>query len=102
MDDFLVLISNQPKIQDENGIWRTQEPTKRTVFCKRSDITRQEFFNAGRNGLAPEFVVTVFHGDYEGERDCIFHEQGYSIYRTFRPTDSDYVELYLQKTAGTN
>lgn len=101
MDDVLTLISETPKTQDENGIWRGS-PSNRDVFCKKHDITRAEFYGAGRNGMSPEFMLAVFASDYKGERKCKFHEEQYNIYRTFRGEDSDYIELYCERTAGTN
>lgn len=101
MDDILTLIGETPKVQDENGIWRGS-PSNRDVYCRKHDITRAEFFGAGRNGLSPEFMVTVFATDYHGERKCKFHEEQYNIYRTFRGETSDYIELYCERTAGTN
>lgn len=101
MDEILVLIAEKPKIQDANGIWRGDE-TRKTVFCLTHDITRAEFFGAGRNGLNPENMVTVFAGDYNNERICELKGERFNIYRTFTAQNSDYVELYLERTAGTN
>lgn len=75
--------------------------TKTEVFCERSSISRSEFFEAGRNGLNPQFMFTVFKGDYQGETICEYEGQTYSIYRTYE-TDSDYIELYVERKGGTN
>lgn len=74
---------------------------KHEVYCERHSISRSEFFNAGRNGLNPQFVFTVFKGDYMGETVCEYEGQSYSIYRTYE-TDSDYIELYVERKGGTN
>lgn len=75
--------------------------TKTEVFCERSSVSRNEFFEAGRNGLNPQFVFTVFKGDYQGETVCEYEGQTYSIYRTYE-TDDDYIELYVERKGGTN
>lgn len=71
------------------------------VMCKRQSVTRNEFFNAGRNGLNPQYVFTVFKGDYSGETICEYNGGTYSIYRTYE-TDEDYIELYVERKGGTN
>lgn len=87
-------------VQDENGIYQTSY-TSREVFCKVASVTRGEFFQAGRNGLNPQLVFTVFAEDYEGEETIRFENQTYSIYRTYK-SDSDYMELYAEKKGGTH
>lgn len=74
---------------------------KNEVFCERQSVSRSEFFNAGRNGLNPEFVFTIFKGDYQGELACEYDGLTYAIYRTYE-TDDDYIELYVQRKGGTN
>lgn len=99
MDAVLTLIKETP-YKDENGVQRVTR-TSRNVFCKRKSITRNEFFNAGRNGLNPEMMFTVFHGDYDGERKCEFEGKKLAIYRAYNG-DGDYIELYAQREGGTN
>ena len=100
MDDIIFLISQETR-QDETGvIW--QDETRRLVFCKKHDITRNEFYSAGRAGLNPEFSVDVFRGDYSGETVAEYAGARYAIYRTFLPENSDYRELYLRREGGIN
>lgn len=100
MDDILDLISTT-KERDEYGVLR-ETATARTVFCRTNSVTRSEFFSAGRNGLNPDLVFTVFHGDYRGERTIRYHGDGFAIYRTYLIPGSDYIELYAQREGGTN
>lgn len=100
MDDVLDLIGTT-KAQDEYGVMR-ETAVPRRVFCQTSSITRAEFFDAGRNGLNPEIVFTVFNGDYRGERTIRYHGDGYAVYRTYIVPGSDYIELYAQREGGTN
>ena len=75
--------------------------TRKEVFCDCQSVSRSEFFNAGRNGLNPQFVFTVFAGDYNNETMCEYRGETYGIYRTYL-TDDDYIELYVERKGGTN
>ncbi len=97
--EVLTLIGTT-RTQDEYGIWR-ETPTARNVFCQVNSITRSEFFDAGRNGLNPEFMFSMFAGDYEGERVCEYRGQKYSIYRTYLGRN-DVIELYAERKGGSN
>lgn len=99
MDAVLTLIKETP-YKDSNGVQRVTR-TSRNVFCEKKSITRNEFFSAGRNGLNPEMMFTVFHADYDGERKCEFEGKKLAIYRTYGG-DGDYIELYAQREGGTN
>lgn len=99
--DAVITLVGTTKFKNRFGVI-IEAPTTREVFAIKHDITRAEYFGAGRNGLNPEFMVTVFHGDYAGERTAQYGGQQYSIYRSYRPEGSDYVELYLERRGGTN
>ena len=98
-DAFITLIKETPT-KDARSVYQIVE-TSREVMCRRNSVTRNEFFEGGRNGLNPEMVFTVFVGDYEGERKCEYEGNRYAIYRTYE-TDGDYIELYVQREGGTN
>lgn len=98
--DVLKLIS-QNYTKDEYGVDRPVE-TEREVYCYVGGITRSEFFEAGRNGLNPEFVFYVFFGDYANERVCEYHGDRYAIYRTYFDSIHDRLELYAQREGGVN
>ena len=97
--EVLTLVS-VTQTQDDYGIWRATE-TKRDVFCQANSVTRAEFFEAGRNGLNPEFEFTLFYGDYNDEEICEYQGKRYSIYRTYHAR-SDIIELYAERKGGTN
>lgn len=97
-DAVITLYTNRPE-KDENGILR-DVLTCREVYCQVGSITRQEFFDAGRNGLNPQFIFYVFAGDYNNEMKLSFEGKDYGIYRTF--LDGDYIELYAERKGGTN
>ena len=88
------------KVQNAYGVWE-ETYTSRTVFCQVDSVTRQEFFEGGRNGLNPEFRMTMFFGDYNDERILIFRDKTYSVYRTYIGRN-DTIELYVERKGGTN
>jgi len=101
MDRSAVLtLVDESQQQDEYGILRTTT-TNRDVYCQVKSIMQSEFYEAGRNGLNPEYEFDMFAGDYEGERTCIYDGQQYGIYRTYI-TRNDTIELYAERKGGTN
>ena len=102
MNDVLTLIS-QTLVKNKYGVSVPDEEqtTQNEVFCECHSINRNEFFEAGRNGLNPQYMFTVFAGDYNGESECYYDGLRYSIYRTYK-TDDDYIELYVERKGGTN
>lgn len=99
MDNVIKLISTT-FAKDEYGVDRKTE-TERQVFCQVRSVTRAEFFDGGRNGLNPEYQMTMFAADYEGEEIVKYEDKRYSVYRVYR-TDNDYLELYVERKGGTN
>lgn len=100
MDDVLKLIS-QTFAKDKYGIAKPTE-TETEVFCECHSVTRAEFFDAGRNGLQPEFQFTVFQGEYNGESVIEYQGKRYGIYRTYIVPGTDYIELYAERKGGLN
>lgn len=100
MDSVLELIQ-ETYLTDPFGVPVPQR-VSRKVFCQVGPITRTEFAYAGRNGLNPSFVFSVFAGDYRGERTLEYQGTTYGVYRTYLPPDEDYIELYVERKGGTN
>ena len=80
---------------DDYGVAR-KTVTSRDVFCAVQSVTRSEFFDAGRNGLNPEFRITMFSGDYDGENIVGYKGRTYSVYRTYL-AKTDIIELYVER-----
>lgn len=97
--DEILLISETFE-QDETGV---EHPVKssRPVFVQVNSVTRAEFFEAGRSGLNPEFMFTMFSGDYAGETIVEYAGRTYAVYRTYLGRN-DTIELYVQREGGTN
>lgn len=86
---------------DEYGIPQEATPQRRKVFARVESVSRSEFFDAGRNGLSPEFVFKMFAYDYDGQKVVEYNGKTYSVYRTFLG-HSDTLELYVQEEGATN
>ena len=97
---LVIKLISSTKTQDENGVWR-ETLSRRQVFCNVSSVTASEFFEGGRNGLNPEFRMTIFAGDYQGETMLEFNGKTYAIYRTYIDRN-DNLELYVERKGGTN
>lgn len=96
----VISLIERTKTQDDYGVWQTQE-TSRDVFCQVDSVTRQEFFEGGRNGLNPEYRMTMFRHDYDGETVVEYSGLRYSVYRTYIGRN-DTIELYVERKGGTN
>lgn len=95
-----ITLLSATKTQNTYGVWE-ENLTERKVFCQVNSVTRQEFFEGGRNGLNPEYRMTVFSGDYNGERELIYKGSTYSVYRTYLGR-TDTIELYVERKGGSN
>lgn len=95
-----IMLLSTTKAQDAYGVW-VESPTSRMVFCQVDSVTRAEFFDGGRNGLNPEYRITMFFGDYNGEKLLSYNGQTYSVYRTYQGKN-DTIELYVERKGGTN
>lgn len=96
----VITLLSTTKEQNDYGVW-VETPTSRDVFCQVDSVTRAEFFDGGRNGLNPEFRMTMFFGDYDGEQMLIYNGKSYSVYRTYQGRN-DTIELYVERKGGTN
>lgn len=91
----------ETKTKNEYGVFGDTKTTSREVYAQVQSITRAEFFEAGRNGLNPELVFTMFYGDYQGEKTVVYNGATYGIYRTYMGRN-DTIELYAERKGGTN
>lgn len=98
MDELITLIKEEP-VQLPNGVPVTEEHP-REVWATLSSVYREEFLEAGREGLNPEMVATTPLVNYCGETSAIVRGKRYGIYRTYIVPNSDMIELYLEGKAG--
>ena len=88
------------KTQNAYGVWE-ETITSTNVMCQVDSVTRAEFFEGGRNGLNPEYRMTMFFGNYNGEKMLIYNGNTYSVYRTYQGRN-DTIELYVERKGGSN
>lgn len=72
---------------------------KREVFAKMYSITEKEFYDAGMQGLKPEFRFDVRACEYGGEDTLVYDGIKYAVCRTYRK-GREYIELYVMRKAG--
>ena len=100
MDDVLKLIS-KTYTKDKYGVQKATE-TEREVFCDVKSISRMEFFEAGRNGLNPEYEFIIAETEWQGETILEYRGKRYGIYRTYIEPNTDFIELYAERKGGDN
>lgn len=96
----VIYVLEVSKSQDEYGRW-IETMTRKQIFCQVESIAQREFFEAGRNGLNPQFKFIVFFGDYNNEPIIEYNGSTYAVYRTYLRKD-DFIELYVERKGGTN
>lgn len=85
--------------QDALGVWKKVN-VKRKVYCQVESVSQSEWFEGGRNGLNPQYRMTMFRYDYNGEEVLEYDGTSYFIYRTYIGKN-DTIELYVEKRKGT-
>lgn len=78
-----------------------KQRTSKDVYARVDSVTRAEFYDGGRNGLNPEYRMTMFFGDYNGESLIGYKGRMYSVYRTYQ-AKTDIIEVYVERRTGTN
>lgn len=96
----VISLIREEKTKNELGVYTTQR-IRREVFCNVSSVNASEFFEGGRSGLNPQFRMTMFVGDYDGEDLLEYNGETFSIYRTYLKT-TDTIELYVERKGGSN
>lgn len=96
----VISLISEKRYKNEYGVFQTYA-SSRDVFCQVNSVSRAEFFEAGRNGLNPEYEFTMFAGDYNGEKVVEYKGETYAVYRTYYGR-TDTLELYVERKGGTN
>lgn len=85
---------------DEYGVPQN-EVTETDVYARVESVSASEFFDAGQNGLKPEYRFTVSAWEYGDEEELSYNGRIYSIYRTYRRS-LDLIELYAERKVGVH
>lgn len=97
LDDICFLVSRE--ITKNEYLQEVTKDVLKQVFCKRGNISRSEFFNGGRQGKKPEFMLTIAKMDYDKEDEIEYQGKRYAVYRTYE-IDLDYIEVYCEEKGG--
>ena len=84
--------------EDEYGVAHAIK-SKRMVYANVKSVGQREFYEGGRAGLNPEFVMTMFAYDYASEQTLEYMGRTFDIYRTYQK-GPDEVELYCSRKQG--
>ncbi len=99
MDDIITLLDPAYTLNEYGQPVANYTNAGREVMCQRRSVTRSEFYQAAQAGLSPTYVFVLSHyTDYMGEPEVGYtdefgEDKVYTIIRTYRPTDSDELEL---------
>lgn len=99
MDGIAYLIREKHK-QDSINQFVPDGESRIEIFVTVVSVNRNEWFNAGRNGLVAEYMMKTAAVNYTGEKELIYNGTRYAIYRTYQAENSDEIELYVQRKAG--
>lgn len=84
--------------ENEYGVQIPVE-TRHDVYCNVTSVSLSEWSEGGRLGLNPEFRMTMFAPDYQGEKVLEFNGVRYAIYRTYYGRN-DTLDLYVERRSG--
>lgn len=93
----IALISTE-YAQDDIGQW-IEERTETDVFAIVESVTMSEFYQAGMQGFKPEYRMTVWMTEYNGQNLIEYNDKTYTVYRTYRRDDGR-MELYVTERKG--
>ena len=94
----VIYLISETYSQNEYGILE-KSTDKKKVYCQVNSVSASEFFEGGRSGLNPDYRITMFRYDYDGEKLLEYDGEEYSIYRTYI-TRNDEIELYVERKGG--
>ena len=103
MDEQIYLIA-QTYEKDSLNQRIPKDGTPSPVWAKIKSVSRAEWAAAGQHGLQPQLVAVIYAMEYEDQPVVVIGEgesaKRYSVYRTYRPENSEHIELYLERKVG--
>lgn len=98
MDSVITLIRQRFEVNEIGE--QIPVETENAVLTRIQSVSGEEWERAARNDLQAVYRAVMPACNYCGERIVEFAGQRYSVYRVYRPDDSDMVELYIEAKAG--
>lgn len=99
MVDELVLIKS---IYSDTPAGRRRDERRRTVLVEVGSPSRAEWGTAGQAGFQSDFVMRTPVENYDREEMAAYHDELFSIYRTYLNDATGEVELYLSRKRGAD
>jgi len=84
--------------QDDIGEW-IETRSNHDVFAYVNSVTMSEFYQAGLQGMKPEYRFLIWQTEYNGEELVQYNDITYTVYRTYLRDDGR-IELYVAKRKG--
>lgn len=99
MDGVAYLIQKLYK-DDEIGQRILESETRIEIFVTVESVSRREWYDAGKSGLNPEIKLTTAAINYSGEKEIEYNGISYAVYRSYQSSNTDQIELYLERKNG--
>ncbi|MCR4849805.1 MAG: hypothetical protein K5870_00965 [Lachnospiraceae bacterium] len=99
MDSEIYLLQSEFSKNSFGAFSDAPEPVK--TLCRVESVSSAEIMIAGQNGLTPEYRFIVNAAEYHDERYLQYLGKSFFIYRTYRKTDTDEIELYVAERTGS-
>lgn len=84
--------------QDAIGQW-VESRTERSLFGYINSVSATEFFQAGLQGMKPDYRIDIWMTEYEGEELIEYNGKVYNVYRSYKRNDGR-IELYVNEKKG--
>ena len=106
MDTEIVLITKTPGSTLDSFLQPITTETRMPVLATDVPISRSEYYQAGENGIRPEFMFVINPIEYSGEEEVeVTFKNGltrrFGIYRTYE-RNPDELEVYCKQATGLN
>ena len=85
-------------VQDDIGEW-VETPIRRDIFARIDSVSAAEFFNAGLQGMRPDYRFLIWRNEYKGEQIVEYRNDLFDVYRTYNRNDNR-IELYVNSRKG--
>ena len=96
--DIITLVKKESHSQNPDASWN--ERTGSTgVYAAVLSVTRSEWFEAGAEGIVPEYVFVIDRNEYEGEKIVLYNGQKYGVFRTYAGKGEE-LELHCERKGG--
>jgi len=92
--DKIIYLITETTTENTMGDIITEKSYRKTFAAKKS-IRQSEHYQAGANGLKPEFTFIIWTREYKGEQCLKFEGKEYLIIRVYEP-NSEEIELVCQ------